>query len=144
MLAASLLFALAAPGDAIPDRLELARLLVWLAPALVVGLVRRCTTTGSPRTAWPPLLLLMMRALLPAFAGAAARRQALAAVPAVALLVLAALATENMNGLGAAGWRSLSPALGNDAALRSLALGGDFSAGARCADPSSPAAATRS
>jgi hypothetical protein len=70
----------------------------------------------------------MMRALLPVFAGAAARWQALAAVPAMALVLLAALASENMNGLGASGWRSLTSGLGNDAAMRGLALGGDYGA----------------
>jgi hypothetical protein len=92
-LAASLLFALAAPSDAIPGRLELTRLLVWLAPALVVWGWLGVYDDRLASTAWAPLLLLMMRALLPAFAGAYAQRRALVAIPAVALLVLAALAT---------------------------------------------------
>ena len=128
VLAAAVLFALAAPGDAIPDRLDLARLLVWAAPALVVWSWYAVYDVRLLSPAWPPLVLLMMRALLPAFAGAVVRRQALVAIPAVALLVLAGFATENMSGLGSSGWRSLDSALGDDASLRSLGLGGDFAA----------------
>jgi len=127
-LAASLLFALAAPADAIPSRLELGRLLVWMAPSLVVWSWMAINTDRLSSPAWPPLVLLMMRVLLPAFAGAAARLQLLVAITAVSLLLLAALATENMNGLGTAGWRNLTNSLGNDAALQSLAVGGDFGA----------------
>jgi hypothetical protein len=128
VLAASLLFALDAPSDAIANRLDLARLLVWMAPALIVWSWYAVYDVRLASPAWPPLVLLMTRALLPAFAGAAARRQAFVAFPAVALLLLAALATENMNGLGTSGWRTFTSGLGNDASMRSLALGGDFSA----------------
>jgi 4-amino-4-deoxy-L-arabinose transferase-like glycosyltransferase len=127
-LAGSLLFALLAPDDSIPGRLELARLLVWLTPPLIVWAWLGVNTDRLASPAWPGLVLLMARALLPAFAGAAARLQLLVAVPAAALLLLAALGTENMNGLGSAGWSSLSDSLGNGSALRGLALGGDFSA----------------
>jgi hypothetical protein len=125
-LAASLLFALAAPADSIPGRLELARLLVWLAPPLIVWSWFAVYTDRLASPAWPPLMLLMARALLPAFAGAAARLQLLVVVPAAALLLLAALATESMNGLGTVGWRSLTDSLGDTASLQSLAVGGDF------------------
>ena len=128
LLAASLLFALAAPTDAIPNRLDLARLLVWTAPSLVVFFWLGVYTDRLSSPVWPPLVLLMTRALLPVFAGAAVRRQVLVAIPAAALLVLAGLATENMNGLGTAGWRSLTQSLGNGPELSNLALGGDFSA----------------
>ena len=127
-LAASLLFSLAAPAGAIPSRLELGRLLLWMAPSLVVWSWMAINTDRLSSPAWPPLVLLMMRALLPAFAGAAARLQVLVALPAVSLLVLAAFATVNMNGLGTAGWRTLSESLGNNEALQSLAVGGDFGA----------------
>jgi 4-amino-4-deoxy-L-arabinose transferase-like glycosyltransferase len=128
VLAGSLLFALLAPADSIPGRLELSRLLVWLIPPLIVWAWFGVNTDRLASPAWPGLVLLMARVLLPAFAGAAARLQLLLAVPAAALLLLAALGTENMNGLGSAGWRSLSDSLGSGPALRNLALGGDFAA----------------
>ena len=128
VLAASLLFALAAPNDAVASRVELARLLVWLAPILIVWSWYAVYDVRLVSPAWPALVLLMTRALLPAFAGAYALRQALVAVPALALVVLAAFATENMSGLGTSGWQNLRAALGNDAALRGVALGGDFGA----------------
>jgi hypothetical protein len=128
VLAASLLFALAAPSDAIASRIELARLLVWIGPILIVWSWYAVYDVRLVSPAWPALVLLMTRALLPAFAGAYARRQALVAVPALALVVLAVFATENMSGLGTSGWQNLRAALGNDAALRGVALGGDFGA----------------
>jgi hypothetical protein len=128
VLAASLLFALAAPNDAVASRIELARLLVWIAPILVVWAWYAVYDVRLVSPAWPALVLLMTRALVPAFAGAYARRQALVAVPALALVVLAAFATENMSGLGTSGWQNLRAALGNDAALRGVGLGGDFGA----------------
>jgi 4-amino-4-deoxy-L-arabinose transferase-like glycosyltransferase len=126
VLAASLLFAFAAPADAVADRLQLTRLLVWVAPPLVIWAWYGVYDDRLASPAWPPLVLLMVRALLPAFAGAVVQRRLLVAFPAVALLVLAGYATENMNGLGSAGWRSLNDTLGNGPGLRSLALGGDF------------------
>ena len=126
VLAASLLFALAAPEDAIPNRLELARILVWIAPPLIVWSWFAVYSDRLAAPAWPPLVLLMTRAVLPAFAGAGARRPLLVAIPAAALLLLAGLATDNLNGLGTSGWRSLTSSLGSAPSLRSLALGGDF------------------
>jgi hypothetical protein len=128
VLAASLLFAFAAPADATADRLELARLLVWLAPPLIVWSWYAVYDVRLASPCWPPLVVLMTRALLPAFAGAIVRREALVALPAVALLVLAVFATQNMNGLGSSGWRTFGADFGNDSSMRSLALGGDFSA----------------
>jgi hypothetical protein len=126
VLAASLLFALAAPSDAVPSRLELARILVWIAPPLIVWSWFAVYADRLASPAWPPLVILIARTVVPAFAGAVARRQQLVAIPAAALLVLAGLATENMNGLGTSGWRSLTNSLGSAPSLRSLALGGDF------------------
>ena len=126
VLVASLGFAFFAPGDAIANRLQLTRLLVWVTPPFVVWAWFGVYDDRLASPVWPPLLLLMVRALVPAFAGAVARRQVLVAFPAVALLVIAGYATENMNGLGSAGWRSLTNSLGSAPSLRSLALGGDF------------------
>ena len=53
------------------------------------------------------------------------------AIPALALVVLGAYAVQNINGLGSNGWRQIRAAgvtgLGNDALMRNIALGGDFS-----------------
>jgi len=130
VLAASLLFALAAPDDAVPDRLQLARLLLWALPTLVVFGREATYTLRLLSPAWPPLVLLVTCTLLPAYAGARRRSEWLVAVPACALLTLVVLATYNINGLGASGWQQLRAGgfsgLTNAASMRSLALGGDF------------------
>jgi hypothetical protein len=79
--------------------------------------------------AWPPLVLLIVMSLLPAFAGAQRRSGLLILAPAAAMLILGVLAVNEINGLGASGWRQLRAiSLTDSAALRDLALGGDFSA----------------
>jgi hypothetical protein len=53
-------------------------------------------------------------------------------VPAAALIILGAYAVQNVNGLGASGWRQFRSGglsgLGNAALMRNVALGGDFDA----------------
>ena len=131
-LAASLALALAAPPAAVPDRLLLARGLVWLAPPLFVWGWRLVYDVRLLAPAWPPLVLLVVWSLLPVFTGAEQRRAWLVAVPVAALIVIGAYGTQNINGLGASGWRSLEAdgfaGLGNPAAMRNIAFGGDFSA----------------
>jgi hypothetical protein len=128
VLAGSLLFACAAPVEAVPSRLELGRLLVWLVPPLVVWIVYSAYDVRLLSAAWPPLLLLIGRALLPVFGGAASIDLLGVVVPAGALLVLTVFATLQLNGLGHDGWSRFSSALGSTDELRSLALGGDFDA----------------
>lgn len=132
VLAASLLFALDSPADAVPDRLRLARLMVWAIPTLVVWGSVAVYDTRLLAPAWPPLLLLIVWTMLPAFAGALRRSQWLIAVPTVALLAVVVLATYNINGLGPSGWRQVRAGglsgLGNAAAMRDIAFGGDYAA----------------
>jgi hypothetical protein len=132
VLALFLLLAIDAPPGAIADRLLLARGLVWLAPPLVVWVLRVVYDNRLLAPAWPPLVLLIVWALLPAFAGARVRRQWLIAVPTAALVVLGAYSALNINGLGSGGWRALEvdgvSGLRNAAEMRNIAFGGDFSA----------------
>jgi hypothetical protein len=128
VLALSLVLALAAPPAAIADRLELARLLVWFAPPFVVWIVYSAYDIRLLSAAWPPLLLVLTRALLPAFAGALTFDARAVAVPAAATVVLAAYGSVDLNGFGNGGWHQFTSALGSDTALRSVALGGDFDA----------------
>ncbi|HEY2374049.1 MAG TPA: hypothetical protein VGH82_16130 [Gaiellaceae bacterium] len=132
VLAAFLLLSIDAPPDAIADRLLLARGLVWLAPPLLVWILRVVYDNRLLAPAWPPLVLLIVWALLPAYAGARLRREWLVAVAAAALLVLGAYCTQNINGLGSGGWHALEAdgisGLGNAAEMRNIAFGGDFSA----------------
>ncbi len=131
-LAASLLLALWAPPEAIPDRLLLARGLVWMFPPLLVWALRVVYDNRLLAPAWPPLVLLIVWSLLPAFAAARLHRRWLVAVPAVALVLLGAYSVQNINGLGSSGWRQLQSGglsgLGNAALMRNVALGGDFAA----------------
>jgi len=132
VLTGSLLFSLSAPADAMPDRLQLARALVWATPPFVVWALRLVYDPRLLATAWPPLLLIVVWSVLPAFVGAQRRREYLALVPAAAVVLLGAYTIENVNGLGTAGWNALRAhgfaALGNQSSLRSIGLGGDFAA----------------
>lgn len=128
VLAASLLFALHATEDAVPSRVDLGRLLIWLIPPFVVWVVYAVRDVRLLSPAWPPLVLLMARALLPAFTGARRLRPWAAAVPAAGFLLVAVLATEQLNGFGSSGWREFRSGFGNTAAMQALALGGDFNA----------------
>ncbi len=132
VLAASLLFALDAPADAVPDRLRLARLLVWAAPTLVSWAIGFVFEQRVLAPAWPPLILLITWTLLPVFAGARRRSEWLVAVPTGAVVALVAIAAYNINGLGPSGWRQVRSGglsgFGNAALMRGVALGGDFAA----------------
>jgi hypothetical protein len=130
-VAATLLLALLAPADSIPERLQLARGLVWAAPPFVVWVLRVVYGSRLLAPAWPPLVALIVLSVIPAFAAAHARSRSLVAVPAVALVVLGAYAVQNINGLGSNGWHQIRAAglsgLRNEALMRNIALGGDFS-----------------
>lgn len=132
VLAASLLFAVESPSDVVPDRLRLARLLVWAIPTLVLWGMNAVYDTRLLAPAWPPLVLLVVWTLLPAFAGAQRRSEWLVAIPAAAMLALVVLAAYNINGLGSSGWQQFRSGglsgLTNAALMRNVALGGDFSA----------------
>lgn len=132
LLDASLLFSLNAPRTVIPTRLQLARLLTWAAPTFALWLHGYPFETRALAPAWPPMILLMTLALVPAFAGAFALARPALAVPALALIVLGAFAAYNINGLGSSGWRQLRSAgvsgFADAALMRNVALGGDFSA----------------
>jgi hypothetical protein len=132
VLAACLLLALNAPAESVPDRLQLARALVWAAPAFVLWALRAVYDTRLLAPAWPPLVVAVVWALLPVLAGARLRREWLVLVPAAALVLLGADASQNINGLGAPGWRALRAGgisgLGDDALMRNIAFGGDFAA----------------
>jgi hypothetical protein len=82
--------------------------------------------------AWPALVLLITRSLVPAFAGARRRSDWLLAVPTACVLVLTAYSIYNINGLGSTGWQALRAGglsgLGNAALMRNIAYGGDFDA----------------
>jgi len=130
VLVGSILFALGSPDEAVPDRLRLARLMIWAFPTLVSWGRYAVFDNRLLAPAWPPLILLVTWTLLPAFAGARRRSGWLIAVPAGAVLALALYAAYNINGLGPSGWRQLRAggisALSNADAMRGIALGGDF------------------
>jgi hypothetical protein len=133
LLAGSLLLALLAPADAIPSRLQLARALVWAIPPFVVWVLKVVYADRLLAPAWPALVLLVVWSTLPVFAALKeVRREWLALVPAAALIILGAYAVQNVNGLGASGWRQFRSGglsgLGNAALMRNVALGGDFDA----------------
>jgi len=111
--------------------LQLGRALVWATPPFIVWALRVVYDNRLLSPAWPALVLLIVWALLPVFSGARNIRRWLVLVPACALVALGAYAVENVNGLGAAGWRQLSAGglsgLANSALTRNIALGGDFS-----------------
>jgi hypothetical protein len=130
-LALSLLFALAAPAESLPSRLQLARGLVWAAPPFIVWVLRVVYGARLLAPAWPALALLIVSAMLPVFAGALAMRSSFVLVPALSLVVLGAYAVQDINGLGSNGWRQIRAGglsgLGDAAYMRNIALGGDFS-----------------
>ena len=132
LLAVSLLFALAAPAEVVPDRLRLARLLVWATPTLVIWGLDAVYDDRLLAPAWAPLVLLITWTLLPAFAGARRRSAWLIALPAAAVLTLGVLAAYDINGLGHTGWQQFRAGglsgLTNAASMRNVALGGDFAA----------------
>jgi hypothetical protein len=131
VVAGSLLLALLAPEHAIPDRLQLARALVWAAPPFVIWVLRVVYDNRLLAPAWPPLVLLIVWSLLPVFAGARKSRSWFVLVPATALVVLCSYTIQNVNGLGTSGWSQLRAGgisgLENQALMRNIALGGDFS-----------------
>jgi hypothetical protein len=130
VLVGSIVFALWAPEEAVPDRLRLLRLMIWAFPTLVAWGRYVPFDDRLLAPAWPPLILLLTWTLLPAFAGARRRSEWLIAVPAAAVVVLALYAAYNINGLGPSGWHALRSggisALGDGDAMRGIALGGDF------------------
>lgn len=125
---ASILFGLDASAESIPGRLELARLLVWLAPPTIVWVLYSVYDVRLLSAAWPPMLLLIGRALLPAVEGIGKWDARAALVPAAAVLVLGAWGAVQLDGLGSGGWPRFTSALGNTAALDGVGLGGDFDA----------------
>jgi hypothetical protein len=142
VLAAALLFALASPDEAVAGRLELGRLLVWLTPPLLVWIVYSAYDIRLLGAAWPPLLLLVGRALLPAVAGAATVGLSGLAATAATVLAVAAAGTLDLNGFGRDGWHRFSSGFGDRDALRSLALGGDFNAELAALEPLLPTTRT--
>lgn len=131
LLTASLLFAFAAPANAIPDRLRLARLLVWAVPTIVIWGMDAVYDARLLAPAWPPLVLLITWTFLPAFAGARQRRGLLIVLPTAAMLTLGVLAVYGINGFGRTGWQQFRSGglsgLTNTSLMRNVGLGGDFS-----------------
>ncbi len=132
LLAASLFLALLAPEETIPERIHLARALVWGAAPFLAWAAWATYDVRLLSPAWPALLLLVTWSLLPVFAGARASRTALVAVPVLAALVLGVYAVRDVDGLGPGGWTALrAGGLSGmtDAARRwKVGLGGDFAA----------------
>ena len=132
ILTASILFALNAPPEIVPNRLMLGRLLIWMTPTLVLWGKIAVYNTRLLAPAWPPLVLLITWTLLPAFAGAARRSQWLVVIPAAAVVALGAMAAYDINGLGTSGWSQLRAggisSFSNAAAMRGIGMGGDFAA----------------
>ena len=140
--AASLLFALAAPAEAVVQTLDVVRLLVWLAPPLVVWFLYSDYDIRLLSAAWPPLVLLLTSTFVPALAGAAHYETRLAAIPAAAVLALGAYGSVQLAGFGSDGWHRFTSGFGDSHALRDLALGGDFAAELDAVQPEARWAAT--
>lgn len=132
VLAATLLLAVAAPEATIPRRLELARLLLAAAVPFAFWARYAVYDTRLAAPMWPALLVLAVRAFLPVVAGALRRTPLLAVAPLAALLLVALVNTENINGFGASGWRQYwsngLSGIANAADMRNVAYGGDFDA----------------
>jgi hypothetical protein len=132
VLVGFLLFAVDAPAAATADRILVARALVWALPAFLVWAWRLVYDPRLLAPAWPPLVILMVVALLPAVAGARRRKAWLALVPGAAVVLLVLFAADDINGLGSSGWKTLRQggisSLADTARMRRLALGGDFAA----------------
>ena len=98
-LSLMLLFSLAAPVEAIPERLTLVRVLLWAAPAFASWARFAVYDTRLLAPVWAPLVILLVLALTPAFAGAKALGSIVVLVPAAALAVLGCYAMYGINGL---------------------------------------------
>lgn len=131
-LSLMLLFSLAAPVEAIPERLTLVRVLLWAAPAFASWARFAVYDTRLLAPVWAPLVILLVLALTPAFAGAKALGSIVVLVPAAALAVLGCYAVYGINGLGPSGWSELRDngvsGITDSAHLQKVGLGADFAA----------------
>jgi hypothetical protein len=127
VVTASLVLVVFAPKTTVPGRLELARLLVWAVPAVVIWVKYAAYDTRLVSAAWPALILLIAVAVTMLIAAASQRIPLLAVIPAAALVILAVNNVYNLNGLGRAGWqqyrRSGLSGLRDPRAMENVALG---------------------
>ena len=93
--------------DAIAERLELLQLAVWAIPTAVAWLVYGAYDFRLLAPAWPPLLVLIVLAALPAATAFARRGALVAAVPAALFAIVVAENAYNLDGLGKSGWSEL-------------------------------------
>jgi hypothetical protein len=104
-LAAATLLAFALlEQDGAPTRLELGRLAVWAAPTFATWALYGAYDLRLLAPAWPPLLVLVALASLPAAVALGRRGAVAAAIPFAVLAVAVANNIENLDGLGEAGW----------------------------------------
>jgi hypothetical protein len=125
---AAALPAAALAGDAVaPSRLHTIRLLVWALPPLVVWAEYAGYDTRLSSAAWPALVVLAAAVVSAMLIGLLSHVPLAAAVPAAALLVLAVTNVQNLDGLGADGWRQYRShgvaGLGDARLMENVALG---------------------
>jgi len=94
-------------SDAVASRVELARFAIWALPSALAWVVYGAYDTRLLAPAWPPLLVLVVLAALPA-ASVFARRGPLAlAVPFALFAIVVASNVYNIDGLRKSGWDEL-------------------------------------
>ena len=126
---AAYLVAAASPALALapraPNRLLLARLLIWAAPAYVFWVLYADYDTRLLSAAWPALMLVLGLVLAGVIAGLKTVSVPAATIAAAAVLVLAAVNVVELNGLGKTGWHGYwsggVSGIGDSALMRNVA-----------------------
>lgn len=93
--------------DAVAERRELLQLAVWAIPTTFAWLLYGAYDFRLLAPAWPPLLMLIVLAALPAATAFARRGALVAAVPAALFAIVVAENAYNLDGLGKSGWSEL-------------------------------------
>jgi hypothetical protein len=127
LVTASLVLVVFAPESTVPSRIDLARLLLWALPSVLIWVKYAAYDTRLISAAWPALILLISGAVIMIIVTASRRKPFLAAVPAAALVLLAVNNVYNLNGLGQAGWQQYRSGglsgLSNPRLMENIALG---------------------
>ena len=96
-----------ASQNTVSTRRELLRLAIWALPTAVAWAVYGAYDFRLLAPAWPPLVVLVVLAALPAASAWARRGALIAAVPAALFAIVVAENVYNLDGLGHSGWAEL-------------------------------------
>ena len=126
VVAAALTLVVVTPEEDAPTRSELARLVIWAAPSVILWIVYAGYDTRLLSAAWPPLILLMGSIVTMSLVGGGRVSPVLPLVPAAALVWLALANVVALDGLGSDGWRQYRAAgvsgLANGHLMENIAL----------------------